>query len=277
MERPDPTAGNDQLTATTAVVLLVLLAAEGVTILSIRSLLPAHIVIGLLLIPPVALKLASTGYRFLRYYNGHCDYVDKGPPHIVMRLLAPLLVLATLTVLGTGIGLLAFGPQHHRDILLGLHKVSFVIWFGLMSIHVVVYAPRLPRLVSARGALAQRATLVASSVFAGALLAGAAYSLAGPWVDRAHDHEREHAAEFVSSAISSANTPTDATCVPVRRRCTRSGTAQWSSRALPAGSRAPTRSAVSSPRASTSGSSNASSRRTRRLGTVYWYRSASAG
>src|SRR5436305_7782820 len=87
VKRPDRTAGNERLTATTAVVLLVLLAAEGVTILSIQPLLSAHIVIGLLLIPPVALKLGSTGYRFVRYYAGDAAYVEKGPPRVVMRLL----------------------------------------------------------------------------------------------------------------------------------------------------------------------------------------------
>ena len=80
MERLDRTDGNTRLTATTAVVLLVLLAGEGVTILSIRPLLSAHIVIGLLLIPPVALKLASVGYRFVRYYTGDAAYVDGDRP-----------------------------------------------------------------------------------------------------------------------------------------------------------------------------------------------------
>jgi hypothetical protein len=193
MERPDPTAGNERLTATTAVALLLLLAAEGVTILSIRPLLSAHIVIGLLLIPPVALKLLSTGYRFVRYYAGDSAYVSKGPPHILMRMLAPLLVLTTLTVLGTGVGLLALGPRHHRDLLLGLHKTSFVLWFFVMAVHVLVYAPRLPRLVFSGRTVGRRAVLVASSVAAGALLAGAAYSLAGPWLHRAHDRAREGA------------------------------------------------------------------------------------
>ena len=193
VERPDPTAGNERLTATTAVALLLLLAAEGVTILSIRPLLPAHIVIGLLLIPPVALKLLSTGYRFVRYYTGDAAYVAKGPPHVLMRVLAPLLVVTTLTVLGTGVGLLALGPRHHRDLLLGLHKTSFVLWFFLMAVHVLVYAPRLPRLVFSGRAVGGRAVLVASSVAAGALLAGAAYSLAGPWLHRAHE-SREGAA-----------------------------------------------------------------------------------
>ena len=198
MERPDPTAGNERLTATTAVVLLLLLAAEGVTILSIRPLLSPHIVIGLLLIPPVVLKLVSTGYRFLRYYAGDADYVAKGPPNILMRLLAPLLVLTTLTVLGTGVGMLALGPGHHRDLLLGLHKTSFVLWFFLMSVHVLVYAPRLPRLVFSGRSVGRRTALVVSSVAAGALLAGATYSLASPWLHRAHDHEREGAGRYLS-------------------------------------------------------------------------------
>ena len=194
--RQDPTAGNERLTATTALLLLVLLAAEGVTILSIRPLLSAHIVIGLLLIPPVALKLLSTGYRFLRYYTGSADYVSKGPPHILMRALAPLLVVTTLTVLGTGLAMLALGPRHHRDLLLGLHKTSFVLWFFLMAVHVLVYAPRLPRLVFSGRSIGRRTALVASSVAAGALLAGATYSLAGPWVHRAHDHERDAAGRY---------------------------------------------------------------------------------
>jgi hypothetical protein len=198
VERPDPTAGNERLTATTAVLLLVLLAAEGVTILSIRPLLSAHIVIGLLLIPPVALKLLSTGYRFLRYYTGDTPYVAKGPPHILMRVLAPLLVVTTLTVLGTGVGMLALGPRHGRDVLLGLHKTSFVLWFFLMSVHVLVYAPRLPRLVLSGRTLGRRTALVASSVAAGALLAGATYSLAGSWLHRTHDHEREGAGRYLS-------------------------------------------------------------------------------
>ena len=76
---------NERLTATNGVVLFVLLLIEGVTILFLRPLLPVHIFVGMLLIPPVALKLATTGYRMLRYYTGHTAYVDRGPPHILMR------------------------------------------------------------------------------------------------------------------------------------------------------------------------------------------------
>ena len=70
---------NERLTATNGVVLIVLLLIEGVTILFLRPLLPVHIFVGILLIPPVVLKLATTGYRMLRYYTGHAAYVDRGP------------------------------------------------------------------------------------------------------------------------------------------------------------------------------------------------------
>ena len=55
------TEGNARLIGWTGLVLLVLLAIEGVTILDIRPLLSVHVFVGLLLIPPVALKLGATG------------------------------------------------------------------------------------------------------------------------------------------------------------------------------------------------------------------------
>jgi len=193
---PDPTAANERLTATTATVLLVLLAVEGFTVLSVRQFLSLHIVVGLALIPPVALKLASTGYRFFRYYAGDTAYVEKGPPHILMRLLAPLLVVATLVLFASGVALLALGPERHRDLILGLHKASFIVWFVVTSIHVLVYAPRLPRALASRRAWS-RLGLVGASLAAGGVLAAGAYSLAGPWLHRAHEHEREGSASLV--------------------------------------------------------------------------------
>jgi hypothetical protein len=64
----------------------------------------------------------------------------------------------------------------------------------VMSVHVLVYAPRLPRLLFSRGRRAgARIGLVAGSLLAGAALAAATYSLASPWIHRAHEHEREGA------------------------------------------------------------------------------------
>ena len=45
-----------------------------------------------MLIAPVLLKLASTGYRLLRYYGRSRAYREKGPPRLPLRLLAPVLV-----------------------------------------------------------------------------------------------------------------------------------------------------------------------------------------
>ena len=135
--RANGAEGNERLTGTTAVVLMGLLAVEGVTILFLRRLLPVHVFVGMLLIPPVALKLGATGYRFMRYYQRRRGYTDKGPPHPLMRfLVAPALVASTVGVLGTGVAMFAFG---RRGMIVGLHKASFVVWAGAFGVHVLVY------------------------------------------------------------------------------------------------------------------------------------------
>jgi hypothetical protein len=49
-------AGNEQLTAVIAAVLLLLLAIEGATLLRLTSLLTVHAFVGMLLIPVLGLK-----------------------------------------------------------------------------------------------------------------------------------------------------------------------------------------------------------------------------
>jgi len=143
----------------------------------------------------LALKLAATGYRFVRYYSGYSAYVRRGPPNIVMRALAPVLVVATVGVLATGVSLLVLGPDSGRGIVLGLHKLSFVVWLAVASVHVLAYLPRLPRLLLARSGAARRLGLVAASVAAGLVLAGGTYSLAGPWLHHHHEPDGdEHTA-----------------------------------------------------------------------------------
>src|ERR1700737_2831710 len=72
------TDGNEQLTAATGVLLIALLAVLGVTIVLIGQLIAVHLFLGLLLIGPVLLKMASTGYRFVRYYTQNPPYREKG-------------------------------------------------------------------------------------------------------------------------------------------------------------------------------------------------------
>lgn len=128
--------GNARLTSSTAAVLLLLFAAEGFTILSVQSMITPHVFIGVLLIPPIALKIGSTTYRFFRYYTGSPEYRRKGPPQPLLRLLGPLVVVSSVIMLASGVALLFVGTGLRQNMLL-LHRASFVIWFGLMTIHVL--------------------------------------------------------------------------------------------------------------------------------------------
>lgn len=185
------TTGNSRLTSATALTLLLLLAAEGVTILFLGPLLAPHIFIGTLLIPVVGLKLSSTGYRFLRYYRGERAYREKGPPPTWLRLIAPFSVALTMAVLASGVALLLRGPE--SGLLLLLHKASFIGWLAFMSLHVLGHLRELPAAATAdwrrelpaarvAGATARTTTLL-SAIAAGIVLAFAAISLDGPWLN----------------------------------------------------------------------------------------------
>jgi hypothetical protein len=138
------TAGNEQLTALTGVMLLVGLAVLGVTILRIGQLLNAHMFVGLLLIGPVALKIASTGYRFARYNTADPRYRAKGPPGIELRMIAPIVVLSTVVVFGSGVVLLFGGPAVRTPWIL-IHKASFFVWAAFTALHVLGHIVELPR------------------------------------------------------------------------------------------------------------------------------------
>src|SRR5215469_7931595 len=139
-------AGNEKLTAMTGAILLVGFAVEGFTILGVRRMLFLHFFVGMLLIGPAVLKIGSTGFRFARYYTGSAPYVRKGPPSPVLRLLGPLVILTSIAVIGTGVILGVAGPSSGQWLF--LHKASFILWFGVMTIHVLNYAPRLPRMLA---------------------------------------------------------------------------------------------------------------------------------
>src|SRR5438132_6062073 len=88
--------GNERLTALAGAVLLVLILVELVSSANLHALLPLHIFVGVLLAGPLVVKLGSTGYRFLRYYTRSPAYVRSGPPRLLLRVLAPLLVVTTV-------------------------------------------------------------------------------------------------------------------------------------------------------------------------------------
>jgi hypothetical protein len=145
----DGTRGNERLTAATGAVLIGLLAVIGVTIISIRPLIWVHLFVGMLLIGPVALKIGTTGYRFVRYYTGDPSYRRKGAPPPMLRLvIAPVVVASTVVVFATGVALLFAGPSS-RGTLLPIHKVTFFVWVAFTALHVLAHLPTLPRALRA--------------------------------------------------------------------------------------------------------------------------------
>ena len=164
-------AGNEQLTAAVAAVLIVLLAVEGATLLNVRSLLTVHAFVGMLLIPVIGLKLASTGWRMLRYYQRGEEYVRRGPPHIALRaLIAPVVAASTFFLFATGVALLAVDQT--QGTLVGLHKASFVVWLGATAIHVLAHLVELPRAARLRvPGIATRVLVVGASLAAGTVVA----------------------------------------------------------------------------------------------------------
>jgi hypothetical protein len=140
------TEGNERLTTLTGLLLVVLLAALGVTIVRIGQLLWLHLFLGLLLLGPVALKMASTGYRFALYYARDPAYRIKGPPHPVLRGLAPFVVLLTVAVFATGVLLLILGPSSRQPLAL-IHKVTFIVWIVVTALHVLGHLPEVGRML----------------------------------------------------------------------------------------------------------------------------------
>ena len=136
LRRSSGVEGNARLTSSVAAVIFVVLAVEGVTILRIGPLLSLHVFVGVLLIPIVLVKIASTSWRFAKYYRGDPEYRRKGPPAIMLRLLGPLVIVLTLVVLASGVALIEL-PSSFRQELALIHKASFVLWIAAMTIHVL--------------------------------------------------------------------------------------------------------------------------------------------
>ncbi|HYM46815.1 MAG TPA: hypothetical protein VES65_11740 [Solirubrobacteraceae bacterium] len=155
------TAGNERLTTATGIVLVILLAVIGITLLRLRGLLSVHLFVGMLLIGPVALKMASTGYRFARYYTADPRYRRKGPPPASLRLIAPIVVLSTVVVLVSGLLLLLIGPSS-RGTLLPIHKVSFIVWLAFTALHVLGHLPVLAAAVGLGSETVARADALAA-------------------------------------------------------------------------------------------------------------------
>ncbi|HEY1688498.1 MAG TPA: hypothetical protein VGF95_06480 [Solirubrobacteraceae bacterium] len=149
--------GNERLTALTGATLIVGLAIVGIAILRFHTLFSLHMFVGAMLVGPLCLKLGSTCYRLGSYYGGRATYRKAGPPHIGFRLLAPLVVVSTLGLFGSGGLMLLLGPSS-RQTLVPIHKVLFFVWIALMALHVLAHLPDLWRVLrqERRGVIAGR-------------------------------------------------------------------------------------------------------------------------
>jgi len=180
-------AANERLTASLGAVLLVLLTAIAITVLYVQQGLLAHYVVGLLLIPPLALKLMSTGYRFARYYMHDRDYRLAGAPPFLLRFgVAPILVLSTLAVFVTGLELWLVGLRF-GSVWMTAHTVSAVGFVIAAGLHLLGHARRSNAAAfedltvrSSRDAFTRRSMVVGGLVL-GAVLAAATLLYQSPF------------------------------------------------------------------------------------------------
>src|SRR5438067_878831 len=173
MQARTPTAGaraNERLTAVASAALLPLLVVVLAATPKLDALVTVHVFVGVMLVGPLTVKLGSVGYRFVRYYAGSSAYVRQGPPHLGLRLLAVPLVLTTVVIIASGIGLLVVGPSDPAPFLV-LHNATFVLWLPIAAIHVLAYVRRLPALVreewTGLGTGSRSIDLLAGAVLAG--------------------------------------------------------------------------------------------------------------
>lgn len=201
-------AGNATLTAWVGLVLFVLLAIEAVTVLDVRGMLSWHIVVGTLLVPAALVKIGTTGWRIMRYYAGHRPYRSAGPPPMLLRLLGPIVIVSSVGVLGSGLGLIALGPASGRTgkaWLLGLdmysvHQATFIVFGISVVVHALarlvpafaIVTNRVERATAQRTGVpgrAARVIVVGVMLAAGAITAGLVLSASNAWQqDRGFDH-----------------------------------------------------------------------------------------
>jgi hypothetical protein len=190
IDRPVGPSGNEHFTALLGAILFVLLAAEGITIITLGMLVVPHIILGFAIIGPLLFKIGSTLYRFARYYTGSPSYRRAGPPAPFPRIIGPLVLVLSVAVVATGAALVAV-PGADRSTVYSWHKATFIAWFIVMTGHVLWYVWRVPRIVrddvvprtsadviAGRG---WRLAGLAAALLLGVVIAVLTAHLAAPW------------------------------------------------------------------------------------------------
>lgn len=130
---------NLRLTAVTGILLLVPLLVVTGTGLVFGQLWRVHYFAGFLVLPLVLLKLASTGYRAVRYYAGNARYRQAGPPRPSLRLLAPVLVVSTAMLFLSGV--VMWIDRSRGGPWSTLHTDAAVVFCAVVAIHLLAYLP----------------------------------------------------------------------------------------------------------------------------------------
>src|SRR5258706_2518762 len=145
--------GNGALTSTFGIVLLVLLAVQVLSAIWFALLSynvatpggpifqvvrPVHFFAGFLLFPLIGVKLASVGYRFARYYTRNRAYHDAGSPNVVLRAVAPLLVLSAVVLFASGVEMWSFRNDFGIT-WITVHDLSAFAFVALLVVHVAYH------------------------------------------------------------------------------------------------------------------------------------------
>jgi hypothetical protein len=130
---------NAGLTSATGIALLLPLLAVTLSGLVFDSLWRVHYFAGFVLLPLVVLKLASTGYRAVRYYGGDPGYRRAGPPAPLLRALAPILVVSAAVLFVSGVAM--WVTQSRGQPWSTLHTDAAVVFIAVAFVHVLAYLP----------------------------------------------------------------------------------------------------------------------------------------
>lgn len=131
-----PVLGSLEATAAVALVLLLALAVQALTVVELGHLLALHVAVGAGIGALALAKVVSVARRALAWHRGEAWARARPAPTLVARALGAALVAATAAVLATGATILLVG---HTEVLAAreAHIVAFVVWAGLVALHLL--------------------------------------------------------------------------------------------------------------------------------------------
>lgn len=191
-------AANSRLTALLGVVLLLMLIVQVASALFFALLSfnvslppgpifdtvrPVHFFVGLLLLPVVALKLVSTGWKFAMYYLKRPAYKRAGAPSLAGRLVGPLMAASITVLFFSGIEMWSFRNQFIAY-WTQIHVLAAIAFVTALMAHLVLNGRRAHReaaedLAPKGGEDLVPGRLTRRGVVAGGIVAGLVLAVSG--------------------------------------------------------------------------------------------------